>query len=57
MDTALAAKQLGLLHQLPSRALRSRGRPTNPQTQSTLSELEAAASVMDQQFEAVTATT
>jgi ABC-type uncharacterized transport system substrate-binding protein len=31
--------------------------PTNPQTQSTLSEVEAAASAMDQQFEAVTATT
>ena len=59
MNTGLAAKQLGLLHQLLGR----QGRfavlvnPTNPQTQSTLSEVEAAASALDQQFEAVTATT
>jgi putative ABC transport system substrate-binding protein len=59
MNTGLAAKQLGLLHQLLGRQARFAVlvNPTNPQTQSTLSEVEAAASAMDQQFEAVTATT
>jgi putative ABC transport system substrate-binding protein len=59
MNTGLAAKQLGLLHQLLGRHARFAVlvNPTNPQTQSTLSEVEAAASAMDQQFEAVTATT
>jgi putative ABC transport system substrate-binding protein len=59
MNTGLAAKQLGLLHQLLGRHARFAVlvNPTNPQTQSTLSEVGAAASAMDQQFEAVTATT
>jgi putative tryptophan/tyrosine transport system substrate-binding protein len=59
MNTGLAAKQLGLLHQLLGRHARFAVlvNPTNPQTQSTLSEVAAAASAMDQQFEAVTATT
>jgi putative ABC transport system substrate-binding protein len=59
MNTGLAAKQLGLLHQLLGRNARFAVlvNPTNPQTQSTLSEVEAAASAMDQHFEAVSATT
>jgi putative ABC transport system substrate-binding protein len=58
MNTGLAAKQLGLLHELLGRDARFAVlvNPTNPQTQS-LSEVQAAASAMDQHFEAVTATT
>jgi ABC-type uncharacterized transport system substrate-binding protein len=59
MNTGLAAKQLGLLHQLLRRDARFvvLVNPSNPQTRSTLSEVQAAASAMDQQFEAVTAAT
>jgi putative tryptophan/tyrosine transport system substrate-binding protein len=59
MNTGLAAKQLGLLHQLLRRDARFAVlvNPDNPQTRSTLSEVQAAASAMDQQFEAVTAAT
>jgi putative ABC transport system substrate-binding protein len=58
MNTGLAAKQLGLLHELLGRDARFAVlvNPTNPQTQS-LSEVQAAASAMDQHFEAVSATT
>jgi putative ABC transport system substrate-binding protein len=57
MNTGLAAKQLGLLHQLLRRDARFvvLVNPSNPQTPSTLSEVQAAASAIDQQFEAVTA--
>jgi len=59
MNTGLAAKQLGLLRQLLRREARFAVlvNPSNPQTRSTLSEVQAAASAMDQQFEAVTAAT
>jgi putative ABC transport system substrate-binding protein len=59
MNTGLAAKQLGLLHQLLGRDARFAVlvNPTNPQTPSTVSEVQAAASAMDQHFEAVSATT
>ena len=59
MNTGLAAKQLGLLRQLLRRDARFAVllNPSNPQTRSTLSEVQAAASAMDQQFEAVTAAT
>jgi len=59
MNTGLAAKQLGLLRQLLRREARFAVlvNPSNPQTRSTLSEVQAAASAMDQQFEAVTAGT
>jgi putative tryptophan/tyrosine transport system substrate-binding protein len=59
MNTGLAAKQLGLLHQLLRRDARFAVlvNPGNPQTPSALAELRAAASAMGQQFEAVTAAT
>jgi putative ABC transport system substrate-binding protein len=59
MNTGLAAKQLEFLHQLLGRRARFAVlvNPTNPQNQSTLSEVEAAASAMNQQFEAVSAKT
>ena len=46
MNTGLAAKQLGLLHQLLRRDARFvvLVNPSNPQTRSTLSEVQAAAS-------------
>src|SRR5262249_38344108 len=59
MNTGLAAKQLGLLHQLLRRDARFAVlvNPTNPQTPSALAEVQAAASAMGQQFEAITAAT
>jgi putative ABC transport system substrate-binding protein len=59
MNTGLAAKQLGLLHQMLRRDARFAVlvNPGNPQTRSALAEVQAAASVMGQQFEAVTAAT
>jgi putative ABC transport system substrate-binding protein len=59
MNTGLAAKQLGLLHQLLGRDARFAVlvNPSNPQTRSTLSEVQAAASAMAQPLETVTATT
>jgi putative tryptophan/tyrosine transport system substrate-binding protein len=59
MNTGLAAKQLGLLHQLLRRDARFAVlvNPGNPQTPSALAEVQAAASAMGQQFEAVTAAT
>jgi putative ABC transport system substrate-binding protein len=59
MNTGLAAKQLGLLHQLLRRDARFAVlvNPGNPQTPSALAEVQAAASAIGQQFEAVTAAT
>jgi putative ABC transport system substrate-binding protein len=59
MNTGLAAKQLGLLHQLLRRDARFAVlvNPGNPQTPSALAEVQAAAAVMGQQLEAVTAAT
>ncbi|MFL6796034.1 MAG: ABC transporter substrate-binding protein [Xanthobacteraceae bacterium] len=59
MNNGLAAKQLELLHQLLRRDARFAVliNPANPQSQSTLAELQAAASAMRQQLEAVTAST
>ena len=59
MNTGLAAKQLGLLHQLVRRDARFAVlvNPDNPQSRSTLSEVQAAASAMERQLDAVTAAT
>jgi putative tryptophan/tyrosine transport system substrate-binding protein len=59
MNTGLAAKQLELLHQLLHRDARFAVlvNPGNPRTRSTLAEVQAAASAMGQQIEAVTAAT
>jgi putative ABC transport system substrate-binding protein len=59
MNNGLAAKQLELLHQLLRRDARFAVliNPANPQSQSALAEVQAAASTMGQQLEAVTAST
>jgi putative ABC transport system substrate-binding protein len=55
----LAQKQLGLLHQLLHRDARFAVlvNPSNPQSQSVITDLQAAASALGQQLELLTATT
>jgi ABC-type uncharacterized transport system substrate-binding protein len=59
MNVGLAAKQLGLLHQLLHRDARLAllVNPRNPQSQSAITDVQAAASAMGQQLEILTATT
>jgi putative tryptophan/tyrosine transport system substrate-binding protein len=59
MNMGLAAKQLGLLHQLLPRAARFAVliNPDNPQIRSVIPEVEAAASTMTRQLEILTAKT
>jgi putative ABC transport system substrate-binding protein len=59
MNNGLAAKQLGLLHQLLHRQARFAVlvNPSNPQSQFVITEVQAAASAMGQQLEMLTATT
>jgi len=59
MNVGLGAKQLGLLQQLLPRAARFAAlvNSDNPQSQSVISELQAAASAMGQQLEIVNAAT
>src|SRR3954452_12232802 len=59
MNTGLAVKQLGLLQQLLHRDARFAVlvNPRNPQTQSVITDVQAAASGMGQQVEILTATT
>jgi putative tryptophan/tyrosine transport system substrate-binding protein len=59
MNMGLAAKQLGLLHQLLPRAARFGVliNPDNPQIRSVIPEVEAAASTMSRQLEILTAKT
>jgi ABC-type uncharacterized transport system substrate-binding protein len=59
MNVGLAAKQLGLLHQLLHRDARFAllVNPRNPQSQSAITDVQAAASAMGQQLEILTATT
>ena len=59
MNSGLGAKQLGLLHQLLHRDARFAVlvNPANPQIQSVITEVQAAAAVMGQQLEMFTATT
>ena len=59
MNNGLAAKQLGLLHQLLHRQARFAVlvNPSNPQNQFVITEVQAAASAMGQQLEMLTATT
>jgi putative ABC transport system substrate-binding protein len=59
MNNGLAAKQLGLLHHLLHRDARFAVlvNPSNPQSQSVITEVQAAAAAMGQQLEILTATT
>jgi putative tryptophan/tyrosine transport system substrate-binding protein len=59
MNSGLGAKQLGLLHQLLGRDGRFAVllNPSNPQRESVITEVQAAASSMGQQLEILTATT
>jgi putative ABC transport system substrate-binding protein len=59
MNVGLGAKQLGLLHQLLHRDARFAVlvNPTNPLSQSVIADVQAAASVIGQQLEILTATT
>jgi ABC-type uncharacterized transport system substrate-binding protein len=59
MNVGLGAKQLGLLHQLLHRDARFAVlvNPSNPQSHSVITDVQAAASAMGQQLEIVTATT
>jgi putative ABC transport system substrate-binding protein len=59
MNNGLAAKQLGLLHQLLHRDARFAVlvNPGNPQSQSVITDVRAAAAAMGQQLEILTATT
>jgi len=59
MNMGLVAKQLGLLHQLLHRNARFAVlvNPSNPQSQSIITDVQAAASAMGQQLEILTATT
>ena len=59
MNSGLGAKQLGLLHQLLHRDVRFAVlvNPGNPQIQSVIAEVQAAAAAMGQQLEILTATT
>jgi len=57
MNSGLAAKQLGLLHQLLQRDARSAVliNPGNPQIRSALADVQAAAAAMGQQLEIIAA--
>jgi putative ABC transport system substrate-binding protein len=59
MNVGLGAKQLGLLHQLLHRDARFAVlfNPANPLSQAVIADVQAAASVMGQQLEILTATT
>ena len=59
LNTGLAVKQLGLLQQLLHRDARFAVlvNPRNPQSQSVITDVQAAASAMGQQLEILTATT
>jgi putative tryptophan/tyrosine transport system substrate-binding protein len=59
MNVGLGAKQLGLLHQLLHRDARFAVlvNPSNPQSQSVITDVQAAASAMGQHLEILTATT
>jgi putative tryptophan/tyrosine transport system substrate-binding protein len=59
MNNGLGAKQLGLLHLLLHRDARFAVlvNPSNPQIQSVITEVQAAAAAMRQQLEILTATT
>ena len=59
MNVGLGAKQLGLLHQLLHRDARFAVlvNPSNPQSQSVMTDVQAAASAMGQQLEILTAPT
>ena len=59
MNVRLGVKQLGLLHQLLHREARFAVlvNPSNPQSQSVITNVQAAASGMGQQLEILTATT
>jgi putative ABC transport system substrate-binding protein len=59
MNVGLGVKQLGLLHQLLHRDARFAVlvNPSNPQSQSAITDVQAAASAMGQQLEILTATT
>jgi len=59
MNSGLGAKQLGLLHQLLHRDARFAVlvNPSNPQIQSVITDVQAAAAAMGQQLEILTATT
>jgi putative tryptophan/tyrosine transport system substrate-binding protein len=59
MNVRLGVKQLGLLHQLLHRDARFAVlvNPSNPQSQSVITDVQATASAMGQQLEILTATT
>jgi putative tryptophan/tyrosine transport system substrate-binding protein len=59
MNVGLGAKQLGLLNQLLHREARFAVlvNPSNPQSQSTITDVQAAAAAIGQQLEILTATT
>jgi putative tryptophan/tyrosine transport system substrate-binding protein len=59
MNNGLGAKQLGLLHQLLHRDARFAVlvNPSNPQSQSVITDVQAAAAAIGQQLEILTATT
>jgi putative tryptophan/tyrosine transport system substrate-binding protein len=59
MNNGLGAKQLGLLHQLLHRDARFAVlvNPSNPQIQSVITDVQAAAAAIGQQLEILTATT
>jgi putative ABC transport system substrate-binding protein len=59
VNSGLGAKQLGLLHQLLHRDARFAllVNPSNPQIQSVITDVQAAAAAMGQQLEILTATT
>jgi putative ABC transport system substrate-binding protein len=59
MNSGLGAKQMGLLHHLLQRDARFAVliNPSNPQVQSVITEVQAAAVAMGQQLEILTATT
>jgi putative tryptophan/tyrosine transport system substrate-binding protein len=59
MNSGLGAKQLGLLHHLLHRDARFAVlvNPSNPQIQSVITDVQAAAAAMGQQLEILTATT
>ena len=59
MNVRLGVKQLGLLHQLLHRDARFAVlvNPSNPQSQSVIADVQAAASAMGQQLEILSATT